>query len=61
VIALHCRAGLAHRHDAHGAAVHGGLGLEAIDAARRVEVQWIQSDAQIVFLERFAEALRAVR
>lgn len=62
VVAVHCRAGLG-RTGTVLAAYHLWQGqgrlsaLQALEDVRRIEPLWVQSQAQVDFLESFAEAL----
>lgn len=58
--ALHCRAGLGRTGTLLAAALvfHGLDAVKAIERVRLVNPRYIQSDAQLQFVHRFAEALR---
>lgn len=59
VIAVHCRAGLGRTGTILAAhLIHEGRGaLDALEAVRRVEPKWVQSEEQVAFLEDFAHAV----
>lgn len=56
VVAVHCRAGLGRTGTALAAhLIWRGYGaLEALEAVRKIEPRWVQSQAQVDFLEDFA-------
>jgi atypical dual specificity phosphatase len=59
VIAVHCRAGLGRTGTV--LACHliwdGKSALDALEAVRRVEPKWVQSETQVAFLDEFAHAV----
>ncbi|MFO0590927.1 MAG: ATP-binding cassette domain-containing protein [Polyangiaceae bacterium] len=60
VVALHCRAGLGRTGTMIVAQlIYEGEGaVEALEYARRIEPRWVQSQAQIEFLEAFARVVQ---
>lgn len=58
-IAVHCRAGLGRTGTLLAAYLiwEGQSALSALETVRRVEPRWVQSEAQVQFLEKFALAL----
>lgn len=58
-VAYHCRAGLGRTGTllASHLIMEGKSALDALESVRRIEPRWVQSDEQVKFLERFAEAL----
>lgn len=56
VVAVHCRAGLGRTGTVLAAYLiwEGSKALDALEAVRRVEPRWVQSESQILFLEKFA-------
>ncbi len=56
VVAVHCRAGLGRTGTALAAYLiwEGHSALDALETVRRIEPRWVQSQAQIEFLEKFA-------
>jgi atypical dual specificity phosphatase len=61
--AVHCRAGLGRTGTVLACRLiwEGAGPAEALEAVRRIEPRWVQSDEQVAFLPRFASALRAAR
>lgn len=59
VVAVHCRAGLGRTGTLLAAYLiwEGAEALSALETVRRVEPRWVQSEAQVAFLERFSSAL----
>jgi atypical dual specificity phosphatase len=59
VVAVHCRAGLGRTGTVLASYLiwEGASALEALDAVRRIEPRWVQSDTQAAFLEEFAHHL----
>jgi len=59
VVAVHCRAGLGRTGTILAAFLiwEGQGALDALEAVRRIEPRWVQSDAQVAFLEKFARVL----
>ena len=59
VVAYHCRAGLGRTGTmlASHLILEGQSAVQALEAVRRVEPRWVQSDAQVKFLERFSESV----
>ena len=59
VVAVHCRAGLGRTGTVLAASLiwEGQRALDALEAVRRIEPRWVQSQAQIKFLEEFESAV----
>jgi atypical dual specificity phosphatase len=59
VVAYHCRAGLGRTGTmlASHLVMEGKSALQALESVRRIEQRWVQSDAQVKFLESFSEAV----
>lgn len=55
VVAVHCRAGLGRTGTVLACYLiwEGSNALDALDAVRRVEPKWVQSEEQVTFLEEF--------
>jgi atypical dual specificity phosphatase len=62
VVAVHCHAGLGRTGTVLAAFLiwEGRPALDALEAVRRVEPRWVQSQEQVTFLDAFAHA-RAAR
>lgn len=60
VLAVHCKAGLGRTGTILVSQLiwEGMSALDALEKARRIEPRWVQSEEQVEFLERFAEAVR---
>lgn len=60
VVAVHCHAGLGRTGTVLAAQLiwEGHTALDALEAVRRIEPRWVQSDEQVAFLDAFAAALR---
>ncbi len=56
IVAVHCRAGLGRTGTALAAHLiwEGQGALDALETVRRIEPRWVQSQAQVDFLEKFA-------
>jgi len=63
VVAVHCRAGLGRTGTALAAYLiwEGHGALDALETVRRIEPRWVQSQAQVAFLEAFALAIAKKR
>ena len=59
VVAVHCRAGLGRTGTVLAAQLiwEGQRALDALETVRRIEPRWVQSPAQISFLEEFENAV----
>ncbi len=59
VVAVHCRAGLGRTGTVLAASLiwEGQRALDALEAVRKIEPRWVQSHAQIKFLEEFELAV----
>jgi len=59
VIAVHCRAGLGRTGTILASQLiwEGIRALDALEAVRRIEPRWVQSDEQVAFLEEYEKAL----
>ena len=58
-IAMHCKAGIGRTGTMLAAQMiwEGKTALDALETARRIEPRWVQSEAQVVFLEEFSKAV----
>jgi len=59
-VAYHCKAGLGRTGTLLAAqlVLEGSNALEALDVVRGIEPRWVQSEAQVAFIERFADFLQ---
>jgi atypical dual specificity phosphatase len=59
-VAVHCRAGLGRTGTQMAAQLiwEGAGPLEALEAVRRIDPRWVQSEAQVQFLRRFAARVK---
>lgn len=62
VVAAHCKAGLGRTGTVLAAYLiwKGAKALDALEEVRRVEPRWVQSEAQVAFLEKFAGTVAAM-
>ncbi|TQV69885.1 ATP-binding cassette domain-containing protein [Exilibacterium tricleocarpae] len=58
-VALHCHAGMGRTGTMLASQLiwEGAAALDALEAVRRIEPRWVQSEQQVNFLEKFAQAL----
>jgi len=59
-VAMHCKAGMGRTGTMLVAQLiwEGETALDALETARRIEPRWVQSEAQITFLQDFARAVK---
>lgn len=62
VVAVHCRGGLGRTGTVLAAYLiwEGSKALDALEAVRRVEPRWVQSEVQVRFLEKFATTVASL-
>lgn len=62
-VAMHCKAGMGRTGTMLAAQLiwEGNTALDALETVRRIEPRWVQSEAQVSFLEEFALAVANAR